>query len=514
MILEIINVVILILNSILFFILGFIYRKKKSEKIMLSAEYESKKILEKSKELAETEKKELILEGKEIVHKLREKEENEISKQKEKIQQQENRLFQREEIIEKKLTNIESKEEIINEKLENIKSKSIELDSIKKTQLELLEKISGFTAVQAKNHILDSLQKELDDEKSMKISKYEEELKEESEIKAQEILSIAIQRCTWIHSSESMISVVSLPNDEMKGRIIGREGRNIKCIEKLTGVDLVIDDTPEAITLSCFDPVRREVAKISIERLILDGRIHPTKIEEVVNKVQSEMTREIKYHGERAVLETKISVIHPELIRLLGTLKFRTSYSQNVLKHSLEVAYLCGMIAAELKLNITLARKIGLLHDIGKALDYQIEGSHVEIGADIAKKYGESEEVVNAIRSHHNDVEPETEIAMILQTADAISASRPGARRENIEKYIKRLENLERIVSSFEGVQRCYAVQAGRELRVMVKPKIITDKRMPILTRTICKRVESELTYPSQIKVDLIREFHTFGYIK
>jgi ribonuclease Y len=378
----------------------------------------------------------------------------------------------------------------------------------------MLEKISSFTTEQAKSYLLQTLEGELVHEKAVKIMEYEQQLKDESEQKAKEIISLAIQRCAADHVSEAVISVVPLPNDEMKGRIIGREGRNIRAIETLTGVDLIIDDTPEAITLSSFEPVRREVARLSLEKLIVDGRIHPTRIEETVEKARKEVEATIKSEGERAVISAGVNGINHELIKLLGRLRYRTSFGQNVLDHSLEVSYLAGMMASELGLDPTLAKRAGLLHDIGKALDHEIEGSHVDIGVDVARKYKESEAVIHAIAAHHNDIEPKTVIACLVQAADAISAARPGARKENIENYVKRLEKLEEITSSFDGVERCYAIQAGREIRVIVNPEMIDDDHMAILARDICKKIESEMNYPGQIKVNMIRESRAVDYAK
>ncbi|MFQ7401218.1 MAG: ribonuclease Y, partial [Neglectibacter sp.] len=365
-----------------------------------------------------------------------------------------------------------------------------------------------------KEYLLNNLESELTHEKAVKVMEYEQQTKEDCEKSAREIISLAIQRCAADHVSEAAISVVPLPNDEMKGRIIGREGRNIRAIETLTGVDLIIDDTPEAITLSSFEPVRREVARIALEKLISDGRIHPTRIEETVEKARREVDATIKAEGERAVLEVGVNGVHHELVKLLGRLRYRTSYGQNVLNHSLEVAYLAGMMASELGLDPTVAKRAGLLHDIGKALDHEIEGSHVEIGVDVARKYRESEAVVHAIAAHHGDVEAKTIIACLVQAADAISAARPGARRENLENYIKRLEKLEEVASSFEGVESCYAIQAGREIRIMVRPEVVSDEKMTLLAREICKKIEADLDYPGQIKVNMIRESRTIDYAK
>lgn len=496
------------------FIFGVIYRKIRAEKVISSAEKEAEKIILNAKELADTRKKEVILEGKDEVHKFRNETERELSERRRDVQRQERRILQKEENLDKKIDGLETKENNLNDKLKEIESKYAEAEIIKKNQFDMLEKISGFSVSQAKKFLLESLQDELTHEKALKITIFEQQLKEESEKKARDILSLAIQRCASDHIAEATISVVPLPSDDMKGRIIGREGRNIRTIENLTGVDLIIDDTPETITLSAFDPVRREIARVALERLIADGRIHPAKIEEMVEKARHDIEKEIKEEGQRAVIEAGINNLHPEITKLLGKLKYRTSYGQNVLNHSLEVAHLCGMIASELGLDPVLAKRIGLLHDIGKALDHETEGSHIELGVNVAKKYKENEEVIHAIQSHHGDVEPKTPYAFILQAADTASAARPGARRENLENYIKRLEKLESIVSSFSGVKGCYAIQAGREVRVMIKPEVVNDERMIPLARSICKKIESELDYPGQIKVNIIRESRAVEYAK
>ncbi len=385
---------------------------------------------------------------------------------------------------------------------------------MKKHQFEMLEKISGYTADQAKEYLLTNLENELTHEKALKITQIEQRLKDEADQKAREIITQAIQRCAADHVAEVTVSVVPLPNDEMKGRIIGREGRNIRTLETLTGVDLIIDDTPEAITLSCHDTVKREIARIALERLIQDGRIHPARIEEMVDKARREVEQKIKQDGERAVIETGVHAMHPELIKLLGRMRYRTSYGQNVLAHSVEVAHLAGIMAAEVGADVNQARRAGLIHDIGKALTHEIEGSHVAIGVDIAKKYKESPEIIHAIEAHHNDVEPKTIVACLVQAADAISAARPGARRENLENYIKRLEKLEEIANSFNGVEKCFAIQAGREIRVMIKPDVISDDQMVITAREIAKKIEDEMEYPGQIKVNLIRETRSVDYAK
>ncbi len=496
------------------FLVGIFYRKYKAEKQIGSAEQEVSRMLNEAKKEAEAKKKEILVEGKDEVHRFRLETEKELSERRKDIQRQERRLQQKEESLDKKSESLELKDEEVVEKIKKAEEKLREAETVKKSQFEMLERISGFTTKQAKGFLLESLQDELMHEKAVRIAVYEQNLKEECESKARDILSVAIQRCASDHVAEATISVVPLPNDDMKGRIIGREGRNIRSIENLTGVDLIIDDTPEAITLSAFDPVRREIAKVALERLIADGRIHPAKIEEMVEKARVDVEKDIKETGQRAVLELGINNIHPEIIKILGRLKYRTSYGQNVLKHSLEVAHICGMMASEIGLNPTMAKRVGLLHDIGKALDHEIEGSHVDIGVDIAKKYKENSEIIHAIHAHHGDIEPKTELAFLTQAADAVSAARPGARRENIENYVKRLEKLEALASSFTGVESCFAIQAGREIRVMIKPEIVSDERMIPLARSICKRIESELSYPGQVKVNIIRESRAIEYAK
>lgn len=500
--------------AVIGFILGVVYRKLKAEKAISSAEKEAEKIILNAKELAETRKKEVVLEGKEEVQRFRSDIEKELSERRKDIQRQERRMVQKEENLDRKIENLENKEKNLNSRIQDVEKQYEEASAIKKNQFDMLERISGFSVSQAKNYLLEALDDELAHEKAIKISAYEQKLKEESQKKAEDILSIAIQRCASDHTSEATISVVTLPNDDMKGRIIGREGRNIRSIENLTGVDLIIDDTPESITLSAFDPVRREIARIALERLIADGRIHPAKIEEMVEKAKRDVEDEIKEAGQAAVIDAGVNNLHPMLVNLLGRLKYRTSYGQNVLNHSLEVAHLCGMIASELGLDAALARRIGLLHDIGKALDHETEGSHIELGVNVAKKYKENEDVIHAIHSHHGDIEPKTPYAFILQAADTVSAARPGARRENLENYIKRLEKLESIVSSFDGIKGCYAIQAGREVRVMIKPEAVNDDKMLPLARQICKKIESDMDYPGQIKVNIIRESRAVDYAK
>lgn len=507
-------IVFAVIAGIVAFYAGVNYRKKVAESQIGSAEKEAERIVEAAKESAEAKKKESILEGKDEIHRLRNEADKELNERRREIQRQERRIQQKEETLEKKMTSLEAKDETLNKKLKGADDNLAEAEKVKTAQIEVLETISKFTSEQAKDYLLKTLENELVHEKSVKVLDYEQKTRDECEKKAREIISLAIQRVAADHVTEATVSVVPLPNDEMKGRIIGREGRNIRAIETLTGVDLIIDDTPEAITLSCFEPVRREIARVMLEKLISDGRIHPARIEEMYEKARREVENTIKEEGERAVIEAGVNGIHPELIKLLGRLRYRTSYGQNVLNHSLEVAYLAGIMASELGLDPTLARRAGLLHDIGKALDHEIEGSHVEIGVDVARKYKESETVVHAIHAHHGDVEAKTVIACIVQAADAISAARPGARRENLENYIKRLEKLEEIASSFDGVERSFAIQAGREIRIIVKPEKIKDDQMVLLARDICRKIESDVEYPGQIKVNIIRESRAFDYAK
>ena len=503
-----------VVSGALFFFIGISYRKSVAEKQIGSAEQEANKIVSEAMKTAEARKKEAILEGKDEIHRLRNESEKEIFDRRREVQRQERRIQQKEENLDKKMNNLEAKEEKVQKKLKDADAKLSEVEQLKKSQFEMLERISGYTAEQAKAYLLEQLDHELNHEKSVKILAYEEELKDESEKLARKIISLAIQRLAADQVSEATVSVVALPNDEMKGRIIGREGRNIRAIENATGVDLIIDDTPEAITVSCFEPVRREIARVALEKLIADGRIHPARIEEMIEKARREVEHKIKQSGERAVLDTGLRGIHPELVKLLGKLRYRTSYGQNVLDHSLEVAYISGMIASELGIDPTVAKRAGLLHDIGKALDHEMEGSHIELGVEVARKYKESEAVVHAIQAHHGDVEAKTVVACIVQAADAISAARPGARRENLENYIKRLQKLEEVASSFKGVESSYAIQAGREIRIMVKPEVVSDERMVPLAREICKKIEEDLEYPGQIKVNIIREARAVDFAK
>ena len=506
----IVPIIVGVLCAIIFGVLGFVlggeHRRKTSEKEIGSATQQATKIINNALNEAEATKKARLVEAKDEIHKLRHDADKEIRERRTEVQKQENRLNQREEYLDKRADSLEKKNENISVKQKQLDDKLLEIDGIKKSQFDMLERISGLTQEQAKDQLLANLNEELDTEKSKRILENEQMIKDQSDVLAKEIISTAIQRCAADHTAETTVSVVALPNDEMKGRIIGREGRNIRSIETITGVELIIDDTPEAITISSFDPVRREIARLTLEHLIQDGRIHPTKIEECFDKATREVNQTIKTEGEKAVLSANCGQIHPELVKLLGKLKYRTSYGQSVLKHSLEVSYIAGLMAAELGADEKQARRAGLLHDIGKALDHEMEGSHIALGVEWAKKYKESDAIVHAIAAHHGEIECKTIVACLVQAADAVSAARPGARRENIENYIKRLEQLEEISTSFDGVERAYAIQAGREVRVMVKPDVINDEKMPYIAHEIAKKIESEMEYPGQIKVNIIRE--------
>ena len=511
-------IIIAIVCAVVFAAIGFVvgseFRRRTSEKEIGSATQEATRILNNALSEAETTKKARLVEAKDEIHKLRTDADRDIRERRSEVQRQEKRLNQREEYLDKKADTLEKKSENLSQKLKNVDDKLLEIDGIKKSQIDMLERISGLSQEDAKNQLLSSLEAELDVEKSKRILEYEQMIKDQSDVLAREVITTAIQRCAADHTAETTVSVVSLPNDEMKGRIIGREGRNIRSIEQITGVELIIDDTPEAITVSSFDPVRREIARLTLEKLIQDGRIHPTRIEEMYEKSKREVEQTIKTEGEKAVVSANCGSIHPELVKLLGKLKYRTSYGQSVLKHSLEVSYIAGLMAAELGADEKLARRAGLLHDIGKALDHEMEGSHIALGVEYARKYKESEAVVHAIQAHHGDVECKTVVAALVQAADAVSAARPGARRENIENYIKRLQQLEDISMSFDGVEKAYAIQAGREVRVMVKPEVISDKRMPLIAHEIAKKIEEEMEYPGQIKVNIIRESRTSDIAK
>jgi len=493
---------------------GIAYRKKFAESAIGSAETEAKRIVGEAVKNAETKKKESLLEAKEEIIKMKNEADRELKERRKEMTKLESRIAQKEESIDKKIETLEKKEEGLVKKNADLALLETEIKKKIEKQDEILQEISGYTHEQAKQMIIEKLEVELRHELAMKIVDYEQRFKDEADKKAKNILSLAIQRYASDYVSEATVSVVPLPNDEMKGRIIGREGRNIRTIETLTGVDLIIDDTPEAITLSSFDPVRREVARLTLEKLILDGRIHPARIEEMVGKAKREVDGIIKTEGERATFETGVHGINPELVKMLGRLKYRTSYGQNVLAHSIEVAHLAGMMANELGADVNAAKRAGLLHDIGKAMTHEVEGSHIQIGIDIAKKYKENKDVIHAIEAHHGDIEPQTIVAMIVQAADAISGARPGARRENLESYIKRLEKLEEIANSFTGIEKSYAIQAGREIRIIVSPEEINDDAMVFLARDIVKKIEDELEYPGQIKIHLVRESRIIDYAR
>ena len=494
--------------------IGSAFRKKIAEAKIGSAEEQAKKILEDSIRSAEAKKKEILVEAKDKAIEIRDETEQDLKERRKEIAKQERRLAQKEETLDSKTDAIEKKELQLTEKQQQAEALKQKIQDVYEEQLKVLEKVSGITAEEAKAELLKKTESEIAHETALKISEYEARFKDEANEKARDLLSLAIQRCAADHVSEVAISVVSLPNEEMKGRIIGREGRNIRTIETLTGVELIIDDTPEVITISGFDPVRREVARIALEKLIADGRIHPARIEEMVEKAQKEVENTIKQAGEKAIFETGVHGLNPELVRLLGRLKYRTSFGQNALRHSIEVALLSGNMADEMGVDSTLAKRAGLLHDIGKALTQEAEGSHIQLGVEVAKKYKESQDVIHAIEAHHNDVDPKTTVAFIVQAADAISAARPGARREDVENYIKRLQKLEEIAGGFDGVEKTFAIQAGREVRVMVKPEMINDDRMKILAREIAQKIEGDLDYPGQIKVNVIRESRTIDYAK
>ncbi len=501
-------------SAVVFFFCGTVYRKKVAESEIGSAETEAKRIINEAIRSAEAKKKETTLEAKEEAIRIKAEAEKELKERRAEVTKQERRIAQKEESLDKKTEALETKEEQIANKISEAEKVKEQVEGLKTAQMDKLQEISGFTVEQAKDHLLTTLENEIKHEAAMKIKEIEAKTKEEGDQKAREIITSAIQRYAADYVAETTVSVVALPTDEMKGRIIGREGRNIRTIETITGVDLIIDDTPEAITISCFDPVRREIARIALERLVNDGRIHPSKIEEAVERAKRDVEAAIKQEGERATFETGVYGLHPELVKLLGKMRYRTSYGQNVLLHSIEVSHITGIMAAELGVDIALAKRAGLLHDIGKALDHEIEGSHIQIGVDVAKKYKENNVVINSIESHHGDVEPTSIIACLVQAADAISAARPGARRENLEAYIKRLQKLEEISSSFEGVERSFAIQAGREIRIMVKPEQVSDDSMPLLAREIVKRIESEMEYPGQIKINIVRESRAIDYAK
>ena len=503
-------VIALVLGSLL----GWNRRKSVAEKEISSAEEEATRIINEAIKSAENKKREAMVEAKEEILKQRSEYEKEVKERRADLQKQERRLQQKEENIDRKTDAIERKEESLAEKHAQLDRQREEIQQIKRSQTEMLERISGFTAEEAKAYLIEQVQTEVTHEAAMKIKEIEARAKDEADARAKEIIATAIQRCAADQVSEITVSVVPLPNDEMKGRIIGREGRNIRTLETMTGVDLIIDDTPEAITVSCFEPVRREIARLALEKLIADGRIHPTRIEEMVEKAKREVDAVIKSEGERATFETGVRGLHPELVKMLGRLHYRTSYGQNVLRHSIEVSQLAGMMAAELGTDVQAAKRAGLLHDLGKSVDHEMEGSHVALGVEFARKYHEKEDIIHAIHAHHGDVEPRTLVACLVQAADAISAARPGARRENLENYIKRLEQLESIASSFRGVEKSYAIQAGREVRVMVKPEEVSEDEMVVLARDLAKKIEEEMEYPGQIKVHVLRETKAVEYAK
>ncbi|MBQ3077340.1 MAG: ribonuclease Y [Clostridia bacterium] len=506
--------VVAVLCSGTFFCFGIVYRKKVAESEIGQAENEARRIINEAIKSAEAKKKEATLEAKEEAIRLKADAEKELKERRSEISKQERRIQQKEESLDKKSENYEQKEEKLNRRLKEAEALKEEIESFRQQEWETLERISGFTIDQAKEYLLNNLEKEIAHESALRIKEMEQRTKEESEQRAREIVVMAIQRYAADFVAEATVSVVPLPSDEMKGRIIGREGRNIRTIETMTGVDLIIDDTPEAITISCFDPVRREIARIALERLVHDGRIHPAKIEETVERARRDVENTIKQEGERATFETGVYGLHPELVKLLGRLRYRTSYGQNVLLHSIEVSHIAGIMAAELGVDVALAKRAGLLHDIGKALNHEIEGSHVQIGVDVARKYKESAAVINGIEAHHGDVEPTSVISCLVQTADAVSAARPGARRENLEAYIKRLQKLEEISAEFPGVERSFAIQAGREIRIMVKPEAVSDDQLTLLARDIAKKIEDVMEYPGQIKVNLVRESRAIDYAK
>ena len=511
-------IVIAVVSAVVFGVLGFViggvYRKKVAEAKIGSANEEALRIVNQAVQTAENKKKEAILEAKDEIHKLRNEADKELRDRRAEVQRQERRIVQKEENLDKKTENLEKKEEALAEKIKLADQKLEEVEMIKRSQLEMLEKVSGLSKEQAKAMLMQELDESLTHEKALKILDFEQRTRDESDNLAREIITGAIQRCAADHVSEATVSVVALPNDEMKGRIIGREGRNIRTLETITGVDLIIDDTPEAITVSSFDPVRREIARLTLEKLIQDGRVHPTRIEEMYEKAKREVEQTIKQTGERAVVDAGVNGVHPELVKLLGKLKYRTSFGQNVLAHSLEVSYIAGLIAQELGADVKQAKRAGLLHDIGKALDREFEGTHIELGVEAAKKYKENDKIIHAIQAHHGEIEAKTIVAVLVQAADAISAARPGARRENVQNYIKRLEKLEEIATSVDGVEKSFAIQAGREIRIMVNPEKISDEKMVIVARDIAKKIEDELEYPGQIKVNIVRENRVIDFAK
>ena len=511
---PILAIVLIVVALVVGLALGFILRKISSEKKIGSAEQQAKVILEDAIKNAENVKKESIISAKEEIFQLKKEADRDINERRKEVSRQERRNTQKEETLDAKIEKIEKKEALLTEKLADADKTREEVNKTLQGQLAMLEKIAGLTSEEAKAELVKRLDSEMQHETALKIAEYEERFKDEADVRAKDILSLAIQRFAADHVSEIAISVVQIPGDEMKGRIIGREGRNIRTIENLTGVELIIDDTPDVITVSGFDPVRREIARIALEKLISDGRIHPARIEEMVEKARRDVDLEIKKAGEKAIFETGVHGLHPELIKLLGRMKYRTSYGQNALRHSIEVSMLAGVMAEEMGVDVTQARRAGLLHDIGKAVTAEVDGSHVQLGVDIATKYRENKDIIHSIQAHHNDVEPKNALDFIIQAADAISAARPGARREDVENYIKRLQKLEEVAGDFEGVEKTFAIQAGREVRIMVKPEVISDDKMKILARDIAKKIEDSLDYPGQIKVSVIRESRHVDYAK
>ena len=515
---EMMDIIFIVLGAVVGLVIGIVVgsamRKRFAEREIGNAEQEATRLINEAIRSGESRKKEMLLEAKDEIHKSRTEYEKEVKERRAELTKQERRLQQKEETLDKKSETFEKKEEELARRMAEVAAAKEEAEAVKKAHLATLEQISGLSQEQAKQFLLKTVEEDIRHETAMKIKEIEQQMKDEADEKAREVISIAIQRCAADHAAEATVSVVPLPNDEMKGRIIGREGRNIRTLETITGVDLIIDDTPEAITVSSFDPVRREIARLALEKLIGDGRIHPTRIEDCVEKARKDVDRTIREEGERACFETGVHGLNPELVKVLGRQKYRTSYGQNVLNHSMEVAHIAGLMAAELGVDVTLAKRAGLLHDLGKSIDHEVEGSHVQLGADLARKYKENPVIVNAIEAHHGDVEPKTIIAVLVQAADAVSAARPGARRENVENYIRRLQKLEELTGSYPGVEKAFAIQAGREVRIMVKPEEVIEDNMIILARDIAKQIESELEYPGQIKVNVIRETKAVEYAK
>ncbi len=511
---QIISIVVIVVGIPLAGVAGFLYRKQIAEKQIGEAETVARQVVETAEKQAEAKKREAVLEAKEEVHRLRSDLDKEIRDRRSELQRLERRVVQKDETLDRKLEQLEKKDEQVQRKDAELQKQRERVEEIVAKQLAELERVSGLTTEAAKQMLLQNVENEIRQEAAKLIKDIETEAKEEADKRAREVVTLAIQRCAADHVAEATVSVVELPNDEMKGRIIGREGRNIRTLETLTGIDLIIDDTPEAVILSGFDPIRREVARIALERLVADGRIHPARIEEMVEKAQKEVDARIREEGEQAAMDVGVHGLNPELVRTLGRLRFRTSYGQNVLKHSIEVSHLAGIMAAELGADVTMVKRAGLLHDIGKAIDHEVEGPHVTIGADLAKKYREHPAIVHAIAAHHNDIEPQSVEAVLVQAADAVSAARPGARRESLENYIRRLEKLEQIAESFDGVDKTYAIQAGREIRIIVKPDKVDDLAAARVAHDISKRIEAELDYPGQIKVTVIRETRAVDFAK